>query len=319
MDVTADAVLLAADDKRNLGMRLQSDQTVNNMAARLLQHSCPDNVVLFIKPCLQLDQNRHLLAVVGRLCQCRNDRRVAADTVQRLLDGQNIGIHRSPCNEVNDRLKGLVRMTQENIPFSDLCKNITACRQLRNLLRRKIPVLMKIFKALHLPHLGEIGQIQRPVNPEHLLLVQSQLFLQNLNKSRIRSRLDFQPDGFSVSSLLQRFLDLLQKILCLILINVHIGITHDAERRRAYHVVALEKLSDVVTNDRLQKDHANRHMAVLLCPGADCRILRKPDQTGKNRRDLNGCKFKIFLLTLQRFSGFLRVRQNSSAGILLAL
>ena len=210
-------------------------------------------------------------------------------------------------------------MAQESIALPDLCKNITACRQLRNLLRRKITMLMKVFKAFHLPHLGKIGQIQRAVNPEHLLLIQPQLFLQNLNKSRVCSRLNLQSDGFSVSSLLQRFLDLLQKILCLILINVHIGITHDAERCRAYHVVALEELSDVVTNDRLQKDHANRHMAVLLCPGADRRILRKPDQTGKNRRNLNGCKFKIFLLTLQRFSGFLRVRQNSSAGILLAL
>ncbi len=47
---------------------------------------------LFVEAGLQLDQRRDVLAVLGRLDQGPRDGRVAAGAIERLLDGQHLGI-----------------------------------------------------------------------------------------------------------------------------------------------------------------------------------------------------------------------------------
>ena len=80
------------------------------MAACLFQHSRPDNIILFIETGFQFHQNRDLLTVLRRLCQCRYDRRIAADTIQRLLDGQYFRVSRRLTDEIHHRRKALERM-----------------------------------------------------------------------------------------------------------------------------------------------------------------------------------------------------------------
>ena len=91
MHITADAVLLPADHKRDLAVGFQAYQTIDDMAACFLQHFCPDDIVLLIETGFQLHENRNLLAVLCCLSQSCDDRRIAADTVKGLLDGIRAG------------------------------------------------------------------------------------------------------------------------------------------------------------------------------------------------------------------------------------
>ncbi|MNY75772.1 hypothetical protein D3C86_2151450 [compost metagenome] len=65
MNVTPQRSLLAPDDQQYFGMGFQADKTVHHMTARLLQLSRPCNITLLVKPGLQLNDNRHLLAGLG--------------------------------------------------------------------------------------------------------------------------------------------------------------------------------------------------------------------------------------------------------------
>ena len=73
MHISADPVFFSSHNKSDLAVCLQSYQTVNYMAACLLQHFCPDDIVFLIKTRLQFYKNGNLLAVFCGLRKCRND------------------------------------------------------------------------------------------------------------------------------------------------------------------------------------------------------------------------------------------------------
>ena len=74
MHITADAILLPANHKRDLAVGFQAYQTIDDMAACFLQHLRPDDIVLLIEAGLQLYKDGNLLAVFCRLRQSRYDR-----------------------------------------------------------------------------------------------------------------------------------------------------------------------------------------------------------------------------------------------------
>ena len=132
MDITADAVLLPSHHQSDLAVGLQAHQSVNDMAAGLFQLFRPDDVILLIETGLQLHQHGNLLAVLCGLCQRGDDRRIAADPVQSLLDGQHIRILRRLSHEPDHRLKGLVGMMQQNVSLLNLVKNGAFSHELRH-------------------------------------------------------------------------------------------------------------------------------------------------------------------------------------------
>ena len=94
------------------------------MAACFFQFSRPYNIVFLVKTGFQLYQNRNLFAILCRLGKRCDDRRIAADTIQCLLDSKHVRIYRSLPDKIDHRIKGLIRMMHQDIAFSDLCKNI---------------------------------------------------------------------------------------------------------------------------------------------------------------------------------------------------
>ena len=71
-------------------MRLQPDEAVHDVRARLLQHAGPFDVGLLVEPRFQLDERHHLLAGFGGLHERRHDAGfVAAGPVERLLDREH--------------------------------------------------------------------------------------------------------------------------------------------------------------------------------------------------------------------------------------
>ena len=74
MHISSDTILISPDDQGDLTMSLQAPQAVNNMASGLLQHLCPQDIILLIKTGFQLHKDRYLLAVLRCCCQRCNDR-----------------------------------------------------------------------------------------------------------------------------------------------------------------------------------------------------------------------------------------------------
>ena len=64
------------------------------MCSGFFQAAGPLNVVAFIEPCFQLDDDCNLFPVAGGTLQCMDYGRIAADPVKRLFDRQYIRIIR---------------------------------------------------------------------------------------------------------------------------------------------------------------------------------------------------------------------------------
>ena len=77
VDVTPDAIALAPDDERRLGVRLQRSRPERDVNARVFELARPDDVVRLVEARLELDDHRHLLAALRRLDERRNERRIA--------------------------------------------------------------------------------------------------------------------------------------------------------------------------------------------------------------------------------------------------
>lgn len=124
MQVAADAVFFAAHDKRNFAVGLEAGQTVNDVAAGFFELLCPVDVVFFVKARFQLDKHRDLFAVFGGFDERRDDGRVAADAVERLLDGKYVFVFCGLCDELHDTVECLIWMVNKAVALTDGLKNI---------------------------------------------------------------------------------------------------------------------------------------------------------------------------------------------------
>ena len=102
VDVAADAVVLAADDQRDLAVRLQADEAEDDVDAGLFQFARPEDVAFLVEPGLQLDDGRHLLAVVGGPLQAPGRSANRCGAVERLLDGQHALVAGRRLDEIDD-------------------------------------------------------------------------------------------------------------------------------------------------------------------------------------------------------------------------
>ena len=86
-------------------MNLQSGDSVNHVRSRIGEFPRPVDVVFLIETRLDLHQNRNLFPVSRRGNQRLDNRRVAADPVQGLLDRKNIRIRRRLLQKPDDRIE----------------------------------------------------------------------------------------------------------------------------------------------------------------------------------------------------------------------
>ena len=86
-------------------------------------------------------------------------------------------------------------------------------------------------------HLHQECQIQSTRNAENILFIHFQFFFQDLQKSLVCILLDLQSDYFTPLTLLQLFLDLLEKIHCLLFLQHKVCISHNTERMGSDNIV----------------------------------------------------------------------------------
>ena len=126
MAVAADAVGLLAHDEQDLAVRLQPDEPVHDVHARLLEAAGPLDVGLLVETGLELDERHDLLALACRLGERRDDAGlVAAGAVQRLLDREHLRVARRGRDERFDtRGERLVRQVDDDVAGADVGEDV---------------------------------------------------------------------------------------------------------------------------------------------------------------------------------------------------
>ena len=82
-------------NQAKLGMNLIPVQSVDNMAACILQPSGPFDIVFLIKPRLQFYQNKHFLSVLRSFNQRFHHFALSRHTVKGHFNGHHLRIDRS--------------------------------------------------------------------------------------------------------------------------------------------------------------------------------------------------------------------------------
>ena len=121
---------LAARDEHHLGVRLQTNDAIQNLSADRLQHLGPVDVGLFVKAGFQLHDHGHFLAAPNCLAQQVHQFGVATGTVNGLLDSEHLGVVDGFAQETQHGVKTLERLMQHDIARFELFKKRDAGGQL---------------------------------------------------------------------------------------------------------------------------------------------------------------------------------------------
>jgi hypothetical protein len=111
--------LLAAHDQRHLGVGLQFEETEDHLHAGAFKVACPADIGLLVEARLELDKRGDRLASLRGIDQRADDRAVIGGAVERLLDGQHVGIARGLEQELHHRVEGFIGVMDDQILFAD--------------------------------------------------------------------------------------------------------------------------------------------------------------------------------------------------------
>ena len=114
VDVAAQLLPFAADHEQHLRVGLVPDDPIDDVRAGLLELLGERDVRLFVEAGPQLDAYRDFLAGAGRRDERVDERRFGPGAVERLLDGQHVGVGGGLLDEFEHRAndwKGWCRRT----------------------------------------------------------------------------------------------------------------------------------------------------------------------------------------------------------------
>jgi hypothetical protein len=189
----------------------------------------PDDVVALVEARLQLDEHRHLLALLGRLDQQVDERRVGADAVQRHLDGDDVRVlHRGP-EERLDRRERIERVVHQVVLVADLLEDARS--------RRGPDVRGENGGPSARAGAAFVSSIQSPNPIRSLVRVttssSTSKFSMRMFSTRAASGVDLQQRQRAVAQLLQAAVHRLEQVVGLVLLDDHVGVADDAEQVRA--------------------------------------------------------------------------------------
>ncbi len=115
MDIAAQFGPFTAHDKRHFAVRFEFDESVDNMHSGPLELPRPVHVRLLVESGEQLDDGRDVLPFFGRADERPDDGALATGAVQRLLDGEDIGVFCRLPEEVDHATERLVGMVHEHV------------------------------------------------------------------------------------------------------------------------------------------------------------------------------------------------------------
>src|SRR5690606_42001804 len=104
---------------------------INGVLSRMHEWSSPQTVGLSVEPGFNLYEREHLLALLRRVDERVDDRRVARRPVQRLLDREDRRVGRGLLEERLDRRRErVVRVVQQHVALADRREHVGRRRAL---------------------------------------------------------------------------------------------------------------------------------------------------------------------------------------------
>ena len=264
VDVAADAVVLAADHQGHLAVRLQADEAEDDVDARLFQLAGPDDVAFLVQPGLQLDDGRHLLAVVGRPLQGTDDRRIAAGAVERLLDGQHALVVGGRLDEIDDVAERLVGMMHQDVAGADGRPEAAGLGELRHRLRHELRIAqVRDSRAGRESGTGRSDRAgpgcgRRRPGPGRAPSIR------NCSTSGGASASISRRTAAAAAALADLFLDGLEQVFHLVVVDLVFAVARDAEDGGVLQLHAGEQLGQVQADDGFQR----REDVPLVRPGS---------------------------------------------------
>ena len=181
-----------------------------------------------------------------------DDRRVGAGAIERLLDGQHVGIVGRLGDELDHVLERLVGVLEQHVALGDDAEDVLVLLQRRNDLRRERLVLV-LAQILPRTDRREVGQVQRPLEHVDVVRLQAQRRAQEVDHLGGRVVRDLQPDGAAALAPAQLFLNRLQEVVGLVLVDRKIEVAGHAKGAATEHPEAGEQLARVQGDEVLQQ------------------------------------------------------------------
>ena len=123
--IACDGVAFVPDYQRDLRVRLEADNPVDDMNARIFQFLGPLDVPFLVEAGLELHESHHLLAFIGSLHESPHDRTVLRSAIESDLYRQDLGIAGGLTEELDDgRREGPIRVVDEDIAGLDRRKKV---------------------------------------------------------------------------------------------------------------------------------------------------------------------------------------------------
>ena len=256
VDVVAHLVALAAGDEDRLDVGLQAGDAVDDVDAGLLQRLRPVDVGLLVEAGLQLDHADRLLAAFGGADQGRDQRRVVAGPVHRLLDRQHVGVGDRLLDEALDRGgEGVVGVVDEDVALADRGEHVDRLVVLAlqpRLGHRRPGRVAQLGVAGDVGDVPEVGEVEQAVDVVDLAVLEPQGLDQLLAQLRVHPGGDLEPHDLAEAAAADLVLDRLQQVVGLVG-DGEVGVAGDAEVAVVEHFDAGEEHVEVGGDHLLER------------------------------------------------------------------
>ncbi len=276
--VGAQAVALAPHHHRELGVGLVLDEAEHHEHAGALQVPGPLQVGFLVEPRLDLHEGGDVLAVLGRLDQRGDDRAVLAGAVERLLDGDDVGVLRRLAEELHHDVEALERVVDQDVLLADGREAVAAViadafRETR-LERRELQL-----RQVGRDQLLELGQAELAVDLDHVLRLGLQALDDEAPELVGHRGLHLHPHDQAQPPALQPRLELAHQVLGLFL-DLDVAVADQPEEALALHLAAGKQPVQEEDQEALQREEA---AGVLAAPAG--RQFPEPVDLGRHRHE----------------------------------
>ncbi len=254
MAVAGELGAFAPDDDAQLGVRLELDEAIDDVHARVFQIARPADIGRLVKAGLELDDGGHRLARLYRLLESLHDGAVARGAVERPLDGHHVGIGHGLAQVLHDDVERLVGVVDDDVLLAHRGKAIAV--ELADALGEAADERLeqKIW-PIGDDELRRIRKRQEPVLDEDGVLADLQLLDHEALQAIGHRGVELEADHVAAAAALQRAFERAHQILGFLL-HLDIAVAQDAERTLALYLEAGEQLVEEQSDHRLQPNEA---------------------------------------------------------------
>ena len=212
-------------------MRLEADEAVDHVHARLLQCARPLDVGLFVEARLDLDERDDLLAGLGGVDERVDDRGVAGRAVQRLLDRQHVRVGGGLLDEaLHARGERVVRVVHQHVAVAQRREDALGCLAFAERRRgggheRRVLELGPV-DAVDLP---QRRQVEQPGHLDDVAGVDVELAQQQLEHVLGHVVGDLEAHRRAEPAAGQLAFQRLQQVLVAVLLDLEVGVAGDPE------------------------------------------------------------------------------------------